>query len=53
MTVTPTASHDDPSATVDLGQVHVLVAHGGPCQPECPHADHRTRTTRVGEWGGE
>ena len=26
--------------TVDIGHVHVLTEHGGPCVATCPHPDH-------------
>lgn len=40
--------------TVEVGDVHVRLAHGGPCRDSCPHPDHRGGpSSRVGEWGGE
>lgn len=26
--------------TIDVGYVHVLTEHGGPCVPTCPHPEH-------------
>ena len=29
--------------TIDVGYVHVLTEHGGPCVGNCPHPEHEER----------